>query len=59
MTYAVGRGTEYYDMPVVRQIVSNSESDNYSFSSLVLGVVNSPQFQMRVKTEANENLASN
>jgi len=59
MTYGVGRGTEYYDMPVVRQIVSNSESDNYSFSSLVLGVVNSPQFQMRVKTEANENLASN
>lgn len=57
MTYGVGRGTEYYDMPTVRQIVNDAESEDYSFSSLVLGVVNSPQFQMRVKTEANESLA--
>jgi hypothetical protein len=60
MTYGVGRGTEYYDMPVIRQIVDDAESDNYRFSSLVLGVVNSPQFQMRMKiTENLEELAGN
>ena len=59
MTYGVGRGMEYYDMPAVREIVNQAERDNYSFSSLVMGVVNSPQFQMRVKTDNDETLASN
>jgi len=60
MTYGVGRGTEYYDMPVVREIVADAERDNYSFSSLVMGVVNSPQFQMRMKVDENiEELAVN
>ena len=59
MTYGVGRGTEYYDMPVVRQIVEEAEADNYSFSSLVLGVINSPQFRMRTKTANNDILAGN
>ena len=58
MTYGVGRGTEYYDMPVVRDIVEDAEAENYRFSSLVLGVVNSPQFRMRMKTENND-LAGN
>ncbi len=58
MTYGVGRGTEYYDMPQVRKIVKDAEADDYRFSSLVLGVVNSPQFRMRMKT-ANNDLAGN
>ena len=50
MTYALGRGVEYYDMPVLRSIVREAARDDNRFSSIVLGVVRSPQFQMRVKT---------
>ncbi len=49
MTYGLGRGVEYYDMPVIRSIVKSAESENYRFSALVLGIVNSPAFQRRVK----------
>jgi|SRR5579871_800575 len=49
MTYALGRGVEYYDMPTVRAIVHDAEKTNYRFSSLVLGVVKSEQFQMNMK----------
>lgn len=49
MIYALGRGTEYYDMPEMRKIVHQAAKDNYRFSSLVLGVVMSPQFQMNQK----------
>jgi hypothetical protein len=52
MTYALGRGVEYFDMPVVRSIVRDSEKDDYRFNSIVMGIVESPQFLMRVKTEA-------
>jgi len=52
MTYAVGRGIQYYDMPVVRAIVRDAAKDNYRFSAIVLGIVKSPPFQMRMKTEA-------
>ncbi len=47
MTYALGRGVEYYDEPAVRAVVRNARDHDYSFSSLVLGVVNSTPFQMR------------
>jgi mono/diheme cytochrome c family protein len=47
MTYALGRGVEYYDQPAVRRIIREAEADNYSWSSIVLGVVNSVPFQMR------------
>jgi hypothetical protein len=47
MTYALGRGVEYYDMPSIRAIVHEAERNDYRFSSLVLGVVKSPEFQMR------------
>jgi cytochrome c553 len=46
LTYGLGRGVEYYDMPVVRDIVRKAEQDNDSFSSLILGVVESQPFQM-------------
>ena len=49
MTYALGRGVEYYDMPVVRTIVRDAARDNHRFSAVVIGIVHSAQFQMRVK----------
>jgi mono/diheme cytochrome c family protein len=49
LTYALGRGLEDYDMPVVRSIEEESTTKNYKFSSLVLGVVKSAPFQMRLK----------
>jgi len=50
MTYGLGRGMEYTDMPTIRSIVRDVAKDNNRFSAIVLGVVKSPQFQMRVKT---------
>jgi len=55
MTYGLGRGVEYYDMPVIRSIVRDAGKNNYRFSSIVLGIVKSTPFQMRVKTEENAN----
>ena len=55
MTYGLGRGVEYYDMPVIRSIVRDAGKNNYRFSSIVLGIVKSAPFQMRVKTEENAN----
>jgi hypothetical protein len=49
MTYAIGRGLEYTDMPTVRAIARDVAKDDNRFSAVVLGVVRSPQFQMRVK----------
>jgi hypothetical protein len=51
LTYAVGRGVEYYDMPVIRSIVRDAARDNNRFSAIVLGVVRSDPFQMRVKAK--------
>ena len=50
LTYALGRGLEYHDMPVVRTIAAQAAKHDYRFSELVLGIVNSPPFQMRVKS---------
>jgi hypothetical protein len=47
MTYAVGRGLEYYDAPAVRAIVREARASDYRFSSLVMGVIKSNAFQMR------------
>jgi hypothetical protein len=49
LTYALGRGLEYYDMPAVRRIVGDAAENGFRFSSLVAGVVNSPAFQMKSK----------
>ena len=49
LTYAVGRAVHYYDMPVVRSVVRESARNDYRFSSLVLGIVKSAQFQMKRK----------
>jgi len=45
MTYAIGRGVKYYDMPTVRKIVAGAATRNNRFSALVLGIVESPAFQ--------------
>ncbi len=45
MTYGLGRGLEYYDAPAVRAIVKNAHEQNYQFSSLLVGVINSVPFQ--------------
>ena len=50
LTYALGRGVEYQDMPTVRSIVRASVPTNYRFSSLILGIVKSEPFQMNMKT---------
>ena len=50
LTFALGRGVEYYDAPAVRAIVREAEADDYRFSSLILGIVKSVPFQMRNST---------
>jgi hypothetical protein len=47
MVYALGRGLQYYDMPVIRGIVREAGTKNRSFSSIVLGIARSAPFQMR------------
>jgi hypothetical protein len=51
MTYALGRGTEYYDMPVIRSIARNAEKNNNRFSSIMMGIIKSAPFQMRTKVD--------
>jgi hypothetical protein len=50
MTYALGRGLQHYDMPVVRAIVRDAKAKEYSFEAVILGVVRSDPFQMRART---------
>ena len=54
LMYAVGRNVQYYDGPVIRRIAAEAAKRNYTFASLVEGVVTSDQFGMRVK-RAREN----
>jgi hypothetical protein len=55
MIYGLGRGTEYFDMPLIRSIVRDAAKNNYKFSSLVLGVVKSEPFQMNGKLQVTNN----
>jgi hypothetical protein len=47
LTYALGRGVEHYDQPAVRKIMREAAADDHSWSSVILGVVESTPFQMR------------
>jgi hypothetical protein len=47
LTYAIGRGLEHFDAPAVRKIVRDAKADDFRFSSLVQGIVDSTPFQMR------------
>ena len=55
LTYALGRGIENYDRPVVDEITQRLAANGYKFSTLVMGIVNSKPFQMR---QAGGNIAS-
>ena len=47
LTYALGRPVQHYDIPAVRAILRDASADDHRWSSLVLGIVESPPFQMR------------
>jgi hypothetical protein len=51
LTYALGRGVDYRDMPAVRAIVRDAARDGYRFSSIVMGIARSTPFQMRGTTD--------
>jgi hypothetical protein len=53
LTYAIGRGLDYNDMPLVRSLAHDAAKDDYRFSSLLMGVVQSPAFTMNVKSAAD------
>jgi hypothetical protein len=49
MTFSLGRGVEYEDMPVIMQIVRNADKNNDRFQSILMGVIKSTPFQMRTR----------
>ena len=53
LTFALGRGIEHYDAPTIRAILRESEDREYSFSSLLTGIIKSVPFQMRRSAPAS------
>jgi hypothetical protein len=51
LSYATGRTVHYYDMPAVRAIVRNASANDYRFSSLALGIIQSDAFQKKIKVK--------
>jgi hypothetical protein len=51
LTYALGRGVEYYDQPAIRGILREAAPNRYRWSALILGIVESTPFQMRMSAE--------
>jgi len=49
MTFSLGRGVEYEDMPVIRSIVHDADKDNDRFLSILIGIIKSAPFEMRTK----------
>jgi len=49
MTYALGRGLDPIDMPIVRSVIRGTAKDNYRLQAIILGIIQSPAFQMRTK----------
>ena len=47
--YGLGRGLGFYDMPTIRTILRDASRDDYRFSSIVMGIITSAPFQMRMK----------
>ena len=54
LMYALTRNIQHYDQPAIRVIARESARQNYTFASLVLGVVNSVPFQSRMAQAANQ-----
>ena len=53
LTYALGRGVEQYDVPIIRRIVREASADDQRWSAIILGIVKSNPFQMRRTNYAN------
>jgi hypothetical protein len=53
VTYALGRGVEEYDHPALRKITHAAATEDYRWSSIILGIVNSAPFQMRRVSDGN------
>jgi hypothetical protein len=53
MMYALNRELEYFDMPQVRGVVRAAAKDNYKFSSIILGIVNTPAFRKQGPAKAH------
>jgi hypothetical protein len=58
MTYALGRGIEYYDQPTIRGIARAASARNYRFSAIVAGIAKSPAFQMKTAASAAGNVTA-
>jgi hypothetical protein len=58
LTYALGRGVEHADLPLVRAIAAGAARQDYRFSSVVLGIVESPPFMMKKAVAADAALAT-
>jgi hypothetical protein len=58
LTYALGRGSEWYDAPAIRAAVNQAKKDDYRFSSLLIGIVQSPPFQMRLSQNVDAQVQS-
>jgi hypothetical protein len=58
LTYALGRGVDYRDMPTIRSIVREAEADDFRFSSLILSIAKSTPFRMRMVQEESESAAA-
>jgi len=54
LTFALGRGAEWYDAPAIREAVSAARKDDYRFSALVTAIVSSRPFQMRMSQTAED-----
>ena len=52
LSYAVGRGTAYYDQPAIRKIARDAARDDYRWSSIITGIVNSVPFTMGITDDA-------
>ena len=57
MTYALGRGVDYLDAPTVRRIARDAAGDDYRWSSLILGIVESTPFQQRLVRQPGQQQA--
>ena len=58
MQFALARPLVWSDMPHVRTILRDSAQENYKFSSIIMGIVNSVPFQMRINQGSTEAVAS-
>ena len=54
LTFALGRGVEYYDAPAVRKIVREAQANDYKFSSIIVGITKSTPFTMRKSLTATD-----